>query len=198
MSAAVIRSLGARAREPGADAASVLHVAGHQGAPRVGRGVVKAVSLAGLTVILDDGREVAATLALALPYAACEGDVLLVLGDERESFVVGVVAGRGKTSLELAGDVSVRAVGGRLDLAGDEGVRVQGPLVEVHAGKLRAVAESVVETFTTLFQRVTDVLHVHAREQVSIADEGSYSQARTTAIQTQDVVTINGKEIHLG
>jgi hypothetical protein len=152
----------------------------------------------GVTVALDDGRQVNATFALALPYAACEGDLLLVMSDDSESFVIGVIAGRGKTSLELQGNVALRAIGGQLELSGDEGVQIRGPLVDVHADKLRTVARSVVETFSSLFQRVTDVLHVHARQEVSIVDEGSYQQAKTTAIQTEDVVTINGKEIHLG
>jgi hypothetical protein len=192
---AAIRSIESGVRRPRSAGTEPVSI---PGPARLGRGVVTAVSGAGVTVALDDGREVSATFALALPYAACEGDVLLVIGDEGESFVIGVIAGRGKTSLELPGSVALRAVGGQLDLSGDEGVQIRGPVVEVHADKLRTVARSVVETFSSLFQRVTDVLHVHARQEVSIVDEGSYQQAKTTAIQTEDVVTINGKEIHLG
>jgi hypothetical protein len=165
---------------------------------RLGRGIVTSVAGAGVTVALADGRQVTAELALALPYAACEGDVLLVIGDDREFFVIGVLAGRGKTSLELPGDVSLRAVGGTLELSGDAGVRVTGPTVEVRADRLVSVARSVVETFSSLFQRVTEVLHVHAREEVTIVDEGSFKQAKTAAIQTEETITINGREIHLG
>jgi hypothetical protein len=169
------------------------------GGAYVGRGVVTAVleGGAGVTVSLADGREVDAVPATALPYAACEGDILLVIGQD-EFFVVGVVSGRGKTALELHGDVSLRALSGRLELSGDEGVVVRGPEVEVHADKLRTVARSVVETVASFFQRVTEVLHVHAQQQVTIVDDGSYQQAKTTAIQTEETVTINGKEIHLG
>lgn len=185
MKTATVRSLGPRALP-----APTL--------PGLGRGVVTAVRGSTVTVALAGGAEVSAELALALPYAACEGDVLLVIGDGAEHFVIGVLAGRGKTSLELQGNVSLRAVGGVLELAGDEGVRVEGPQVEVKADKLHVIARSVVETFASLFQRVTDVLHVHARQEVSIVDEGSYRQAKTAAIQTEETVTINGKEIHLG
>jgi hypothetical protein len=159
---------------------------------------VVAASEKAVKVALADGTVATAAFALALPYAACEGDELLVIGDGDEHFVIGVLAGRGQTSLALPGGVSLRAVGGALDLAGDEGVKIRGPVVEVHADKLHSVARSVVETFSSVFQRVTDLLHVHAREHVSIADEGSFSQAKTTAIQTEETVTINGKEIHLG
>jgi hypothetical protein len=190
MSTATIRSIKGGLARPRTDAG--------EGSARLGRAVVTSVTGTDVTVALDDGREVGATFALALPYAPTEGDVVLVIGDGGETFVIGVIAGRGKTSLELQGDVSLRAVGGQLHLSGDEGVQLRGPIVEVHADKLRTVAKSVVETFSTLFQRVTDVLHVHSRQSVSIVDEGSYSQAKSTAIQTEDVVTINGKEIHLG
>jgi hypothetical protein len=167
-------------------------------APRLGRGVVTAVHGARVTLALTDGAVVEAELALPLPYAACEGDVLLVLGDGVEHFVVGVLSGRGKTSLAIEGDVSLRAVGGVLDLAGDAGVRLSAPSLEVRADKLTTVARSVVQSFASLFQRVTEVLHVHAKEEVAIVEEGSYRQARTAAIQTEETITVNGKEIHLG
>jgi hypothetical protein len=166
--------------------------------PRLGPAVVTAADGDAVTVALADGEEVRVTLALALPYAACPGDVLLVIGQGGAYYAIGVVSGRGKTSLAIQGDVSLRAVGGTLELEGDEGVRIRGPAVDVHAGALRTVARSVVETFTTLFQRVTEAVRVHAGESVTIVDEGSYTQAKTAAIQTAETVTINGKEIHLG
>jgi hypothetical protein len=179
--------------------ASAARKAQRASGPSVERALVTGVGDGVVTVALADGREVQATFALALPYAACEGDVLLVIdpGSE-EVFVIGVIAGTGKTSLELQGNVALRAVGGQLQLAGDEGVRVEGPSVEVRTDTLRTVARSIVETTRSLFQRVAEVLHVHAHNQVTIVDEGSYSQAKTTAIQSADTVTINGKEIHLG
>jgi hypothetical protein len=171
---------------------------GAPGSPRLARAVVTGTSGTAVDVALSDGTEARATFALALPYEACVGDVLLVIGDGAEHFVIGVISGKGKTSLELQGDVALHAVGGALALSGDEGVSLRGPVVEVQADRLQTVARAVVETFSQLFQRVSDVLHVHARQHVSITDEGSYAQAKTTAIQTEETVTINGKEIHLG
>jgi hypothetical protein len=166
--------------------------------PRLGPAVVTAVLGDAVTVALAGGEEVRAVLALALPYAACPGDVLLVIGQGGEHYAIGVVSGRGKTSLAIQGDVSLRAVGGALELSGDEGVRIRGPAVDVHTDALRTVARSVVETFTTLFQRVTEAVRVHAGETVTLVDGGAYTQAKTAAIQTEETVTINGKEIHLG
>ena len=151
-----------------------------------------------LRVRLPESPAPEAVAVAAMPYAAREGDEVVVIGDGRELFVIGVISGRGKTSLEVAGDLDLHAVGGALRLAGDAGVTIQGPAVQLNTGKLEMVARSVVQTFTSVFQRVADVLHVHARQQVSISDEGSYSQAKTAAIQTEETVTINGKEVHLG
>jgi hypothetical protein len=168
-------------------------------APVLGPGVVIDAEGDVVTVELSsDGSRVRATLALALPYAAQPDDVLLVIGQGAEHYVIGVIAGRGKTSLELQGDVSLRAVGGSLDLAADEGVRIRAPSVSIEAGALQTVARSVVETFATLLQQVTEALHVKARQSVTQVEEGAYTQAKTIAMQTEETVVVNGKEIHLG
>jgi hypothetical protein len=167
------------------------------GEAKLGPAVVVSAGPSVVTVALADGREVRATMALALPYAAEPGDVLLVIGQGAEHYVIGVLSGKGKTAVELQGDVSIRAVGGTLDLSGDKGVRLTGPLLSVSADAVRTVARSVVATCETWLQRATEALHVHARQSITQVDEGAYTQAKTAAIQTEDTVTINGKEIHL-
>lgn len=166
--------------------------------PSLCRGVVTVVRGEEVDVLLPDGSVTTALFALALPYAACEGDDLLVIGEGDQHFVIGVIRGCGKTSLALQGDVSLRAVGGTLAIAGDKGLQLSSPLIEVHAGDLRVVARAVVETFVTAFQRVSELLHVHARQEMSIVDEASYKQAGTASIQSEGTVTVQGKEIHVG
>jgi hypothetical protein len=56
----------------------------------------------------------------------------------------------------------------------------------------------MVETFVTAFRRVSELLHVHAGQELSVVDEASHQQAKTTSIQCEDTVTIQGKEIHVG
>jgi hypothetical protein len=166
--------------------------------PFLGPAVVTGVEGSTVTVCLEPGLEVRALLALALPYAAVEGDVLLVIGRRELHYAIGVLSGRGKTEIALHGDVSLHAVGGTLKLSGDQGVTLRGPAIAVQADTLHTVARSVVETFSTLFQRVTEVLRVHAGESQTIVEGGAYTQAKTAAIQTEETVTVNGKEIHLG
>jgi Protein of unknown function (DUF3540) len=149
-------------------------------------------------VTLRGGARVSAELALALPYQPAPGDVLLVTGRAGEHYVIGVLRGTGRTSLAIQGDVEVRAVGGSLDLSGDRGVRIHGPEVQLYAGKLRTVAGAVVEQFTSLCQRVSSLLSVHAGQKHTVVDDDTIEKARSATLLTDETVTINGKQIHLG
>jgi hypothetical protein len=164
----------------------------------LGPAVVSARSDAGVRVALSDGRQVEATMALALPYEARERDVLLVIGRGDAFYVIGVLSGSGRTELAFHGDVTLHAVGGVAEITGDAGVRVRGPQVDVQAGALRVVAETVVETLSTLVQRVAESLTVYARSSHTIVEEGAYTQAKTAAIRTEETMSINGKQVLLG
>jgi adhesin HecA-like repeat protein len=134
---------------------------------------------------------------LAVAYEPAVDDTLLVIGTT-EYYVIGVLAGRGKHVLVSHGDVVVHAVGGALELRGDTALRMTAPSVDVNAGTLRTVARSVVEAFATLHQRVADLLSTHAGQSHTVVEREAITQARSAAIQTEDTVTINGKQIHLG
>ncbi len=151
-----------------------------------------------LEVELPGGRRVPTTIALALPYEPVAGDVLLVIGRGETYYVIGVIRGQGRTALAFHGDVELSSLDGRVIVTGQRGVELRGPEVEVHAGKLRMVADAVVQRFTSVCQRVTELLSVHAGESHTLVDEGSFAQAKRSVLQTEETVTINGKEIHLG
>jgi hypothetical protein len=151
-----------------------------------------------IEVALRGGARARAQLALAFPYEPAPGDVLLVIGKGTEDYVIGVLQGSGCTSLALPGNVELRAVGGALHLAGDRGVRVRGPEIELHAGTLREVAGAVVHQFTSLCQRVSALLSVHAGQRHTVVDDASIEKAKSATILTEETVTINGNQIHLG
>jgi hypothetical protein len=149
-------------------------------------------------VEIRTGQRVTATMALAYPYAPAEGDVLLVIGKGDEHWVIGVVQGSGKARLAFQGAVEISAAGGALTLASDQGVAIRGPEVEVEASKLRLFAESMVERCTSLFQRVRDVLDVRAGQAHTVVDDASHLTAKNASIVTEETMSINGSEIHLG
>jgi len=151
-----------------------------------------------VTMELPNGEIRTATLALAYLYEPAPGDVLLVVGKEESYYAIGVLHGTGRAVLAFHGDVDLRAVDGTLRLSGARGVKVEGAEIELHAGKLRMVAGAVVQKFESVFQRVTSLLNVHAGKSHTVVDGPSFAQSESAAILTRDVMTINGKEIHLG
>jgi hypothetical protein len=147
---------------------------------------------------LDDGTTVRVTPAFTAPYEPVAGDELLVIGRGDAHWAIGVIRGSGRTSLRLQGDVDLHAEGGTLRLGADEGVEIRGPEIALHADKLQVLAGAVVEKITSLYQRVTGLLHVRARNVHTDVEETSVTQAKSAAIVTEQTVTINGREVHLG
>jgi hypothetical protein len=159
---------------------------------------VNSVSAHEVLVTLSDGEVVRAELAFALPYAPAVGDTLLVIGRGARHYAIGVIRGSGQTDLSIQGNVQLRAVSGKLSLAGDEGVEIRGRQLDVYTGALRMIARDVFQTFESVCQHVTSLLRVHAGESQTLVDKGTYTQAKSAAILTEEAVRINGREIHIG
>lgn len=124
--------------------------------------------------------------------------MLLVIGTEKGFYVIGVLHGRGTTSLAFQGDVELRAMGGALRIGADKGVEVRSPEITLQSGKLRLMADAMVQTFATVRQRVTELLSVHAAARHTVVDGASHEQAKSATILTEEKMTINGKAIYLG
>jgi hypothetical protein len=150
------------------------------------------------TVALADGAVVPVEMAMALPYEPVAGDSLLVIGRGEHHYVIGVLHGTGRTVLTLPGDVDLHATGGALSLSGDKGVQIRGPELDVHVGKLQMVASAVVQTFTSIHQRVRELLSVQAGESHTLVEKTSFTKAKNATLLTEETVTVNGKQIHLG
>ena len=164
----------------------------------LGPGHTVSVQPHAVEVEIRGGERVRAELALSIPYAPAVGDVLLVIGKGDEHYVIGVLHGSGTTTLSFQGAVDVRATGGPLTLSSDQGVSIQGPELEIHAGRLQVFAGAVVEKFTSLYQRVRETLNVHAGKTHTIVDDASFLTAKNASIVTEETMSINGDQIHLG
>jgi len=152
----------------------------------------------GLLVRRSDGREVEVKLALAFPYRPVDNDVLLVVGGPQGHFVIGVVEGHGYAQLDIEGNVSLRAVNGELSLQGDRGVRLRGPEVEVVSQKMKVYADTAVQKVNTFYQHVRELWSVKSRSAHVTTTEDYYQRSRNATLLTEEVVTMNGKQIHLG
>jgi len=160
--------------------------------------VVVEATPARLEVEVPDGGTVGAEMALAFPYEARVGDVVLAIGRAGRYYVIGVLAGTGRTVLSLQGDVELHAEGGQLRLSGTEGVSLEGPEIAMRARKLRTIVDSAVQTFGSLCQNVRELFSLRAGQSHTLVDGASYAQAKQAAIVSEETVTINGKAVHLG
>jgi hypothetical protein len=151
-----------------------------------------------IVVQLAGGARVRVAPAFAVPYTPAVKDVLLVVGRGPSHYAIGVLRGSGRADLVLEGDVTLRAVNGKLSLHGDRGIDVRGPEVDVFASALRMVARDVHQKFESVCERVTSLLRVHAGEAQTIVDGGSLTTAKSASILSEETVCINGREVHLG
>jgi hypothetical protein len=150
-----------------------------------------------IDVELSPGRAVSAKLALAFPYAWRADDTVLVIGGPAGHYVIGVLQGAGASVVDVPGDLELRA-GGQLRLTAERGVCIEAPVVEMRSAKLNVLADAVVHTFTSLRQRVRELLSVQAGSTHTVVEQTAYSQAESVTMLTKDKMTLNGKAIHLG
>jgi len=163
----------------------------------LGPAEVVTATLPRISVKLAGGRLVSAELALAFPYLPVPGDVALVIGDGAAHYVIGVLRGSGRTVVDLPGDVDIRAQG-KLRLMSDESVAIEAPSVSVQAGRLSLLAGDVAQRFRSLRQRVVELVSLHAGETRTVVEGSAHAQSKSATILTQEKVSINGREVHLG
>lgn len=185
------------ARQAGLDLAGIFALAG--GAVSfLGPAEVTALGSDGATVLLATGAAELAQFAFALPYEPSLGDVLLVIGGPGACYAIGVLSGRGRVSIAFPGDVDVRAVGGKLRLGGDDGVEISGKGLEVMVDKVKITANEVVQRCASLYERVTSLFSAHHKQAHTVVDDESHTRAKRATVLTEETMTINGKQIHLG
>lgn len=141
-------------------------------------------------------RQATAALALAYPYAPAVGDVVLAIGDE-DVYVIGVIAGRGKTRFEAPADLELHARGA-LRLSSDDAVEVRAPQVQVKADKLEFVAREAFERFVNVYRWAKGVVQNSAQRIRTLVSGPLTVQAQDIVEQAENEVRIDGKHINLG
>ncbi|HVA11645.1 MAG TPA: DUF3540 domain-containing protein [Stellaceae bacterium] len=167
--------------------------------PQLGEAVVVAAAPGERPLVrLSDGTERRFTPAFALPYEPAVGDQLLVIGNDQKLYAIGVIAGAGRLSLAIGGDVSLHAIGGSLTLCGDKGVAIEGPNVGIATQRLELVAESLSEMFGNAVRRVRDLFTFQAGESHSFIEGHTSQHSKTAVINAAGTVTVTGEQVHLG
>lgn len=174
-----------------------VHQPATLGAPYLGHGQVLATEpgrvLVGLT-----GAKAWATLALGNGYAPVVGDVLLVIGKGDAFYVIGVIAGRGRTTFVAHGDLELKAPHGRIDLVAREGIALRGGLVQIVAKAWETVAGTVRQRFDELCGQVKGVMRWRAGRAETEVDDVHRTSAGRIVQHAQKDVSIDGEKIHLG
>ena len=148
-------------------------------------------------VELPQGNRENARLALAYTYEPCVGDEVLVIGNVDGHWVIGVIHGQGPAVLRFPADAELSA-GGTLRITADRGVDVRAQDFSVTTQKIRMIASEVAHSFKSLRQRVQELLSVQAGQTHTVVEGSMHSQAKNATILTEEKVSINGKEVHLG
>ena len=165
-------------------------------------GPATVVHTAGRTVVVrlahTTAEEVRAELAFTVPYEPQVGDALLVMGQDRRFYALGVLAGEGRTSLEFHGDVDLRAFGGTLRIASDEKVEIEAPRITLRAGVLRTLAQSIHEKADQLHRWVRGLLAVRAGTSRRTVEGEDSTRCHDSVTLAKDTVKIDGDQLHLG
>ena len=96
------------------------------------------------------------------------------------------------------GDVQLHAVAGELSLKGDTGVKLEGDEVSIFAKTAKTFAGNVIEKADSWYRRVRGLMNEHSENKRELVDECLEIRADKASTLTRGIVTINGKEVHLG
>lgn len=149
-----------------------------------------------LVIELPAGRR-AAQLALPVAYEAQPGDTVLAIATEAGCYVIGVLAGTGKTSLKVDGDLAITAAG-RLDLAAGRGIRLSSSRVAVVAEKIELAARQFLGRFAEAAQRVTGLFRQDLGSSRTRVAETSDLAAGRIRQRAREDVSIDGEQVRLG
>lgn len=143
-------------------------------------------------------QQVWAVSALAVPYRPAVGDVVLAIGQDEAWYVLGVIKGKGETTLMAPGNLKLMAPHGRIELVAGAGVRVYGPTVQLVADKVEVTARYLLETLGTASRWVKQLFHLRAG-QAHVTVEDTYQvKAGRIVERAEGDVRIDGRHIHLG
>jgi len=141
-------------------------------------------------------RVIRARLALGYPYTFESGDIVLTIGDE-DVYVIGVLAGRGKTRLHVPGDLEISAEGAVDIIAGRE-IRLRSPKVTTVADQIHRFARTTFDNLTDWYVRVKDTLDLRAGRTTTRVEGSHTLWAERIVERAEKQVKIDGSSIQLG
>ena len=182
----------------------IVETVGYLGPARV----VTAAGRPGYVQVVLSGHDVMwARMAMAVPYSPAPGDEVLVACNEpAHGYVIGVLEGRGLTTLSVPHDLRLEAPHGDVQIVAGRTIQIRSELaLELNAPRatfrftrLHVVVTTLVQRMTNAFTWATGLVQSKSRRLRWIADEGWLVRAGRAHLKTTDNIHINGKTVHLG
>lgn len=148
--------------------------------------------------LLVEGRTHWATLALAVAYAPRPDDIVLAIGQDDVWYVIGVITGSGTTTIEVAGDLDLRAPAGSISLSAAHGVRLAGDEVALAGRRVHFSGESLVERFGGTYRWVRELVQERIGRLRRVVAGDSHLEAERVVVRARTDVHIDGERINLG
>lgn len=166
--------------------------------PAVGlfRAVIERVEGNRLLVALN-GAQAWASDALGYAYQFQAGDAVLVIGENEDWYVIGILEGKGKTAFHAPGDLELVATGS-LTLVAGESIELKGRNINVVATRLNLMAKRLTQRAESLRLHVRNAFQVFAARFSSRIEGAHRVEARRIVERAREDVTIDGSKIHLG
>ncbi len=158
-------------------------------------------------VALPEGEPIWARLALAIPYSPQpEDEVLVICHELPEAYVIGVLRGRGTTTLRVPGDLVLDAPHGAVSILAAKGIRMESedsiglvaPQGTFRFRRMNMFVSTLVQRLTNSFTWASGLIQFKGRRLRQVADEGWLVRAGRAHLKSTDNFHINGKTIHLG
>jgi hypothetical protein len=164
----------------------------------LGRAIVRDTSGGDIKVGLPSGEDVAVELAVPYGYRPQANDEVVVVGENGRYFVIGVTKHAEQVELRFHGDVTLRSSHGQVRLAAAQKLSLMGAEIEIRSKSLSVVAEKIVETATTIYQHARQLMSLRAGEKREVIEGDCNTQAERMHLASEEVIKVNGREIHLG
>ncbi len=162
-------------------------------------GMARVIRIEGARLLLSmESTQAWSSSAIAYPYNFQVDDQVLVIGQGDDWYVIGVLNGSGKTSLQVPGNLQLVAPNGSIELVASKGISLRSPAVSVIATHLNIAAKRVCERFDNARRVVKQSLEVVAKRLTTKVDGSCRLTAGRIVQRAQGDVKIDGGKIHLG
>lgn len=163
---------------------------------RIGAAVVTDCE-AGRARVVFEGASLSARPALAFAYQLMPGDLVLIIVQAEDAYIIGVLSGRGTTTLTVHADLALSAPHGRISLRAGNGIDLDAPQVAVRAQSIEMTATTLVQRVQTAFKTFTDLLHITAGRRQTRIDGVSMESTVRTYHRSEKETVLNGESINI-